>query len=206
MRLAFLSAHRKLDAADRQARARRAFAAAKASGARHLIVTGDLTEDGASEQFEVFAELIAESGIAPEQVTLLPGNHDAYGGKSAFAKALEGPLRAFAATSVRGAPIDLEGVSVVPLCTAVDQSFVVAGGRIGEEEIGELAAVTRARKGRAVIAAMHHPPVTHPVRLIAALRGLRGAEAFRAMMGEHAGVHVVHGHMHHRFDHGIAAG
>src|SRR4051794_40372705 len=77
-RLTFLSFFRKLDQKERCTRVRRALATYGASGAQHLVVTGDLTEDGTAAQFEVLAEVFLESGIDPREVTFTAGNHDAY--------------------------------------------------------------------------------------------------------------------------------
>src|SRR5262249_48748147 len=78
LRLSFLSFFRKLDQRERRERVQRALAAYIASGAEHLVITGDLTEDGTEPQFEVLAEVLHESGIDPREITLTAGNHDAY--------------------------------------------------------------------------------------------------------------------------------
>src|SRR4051794_830443 len=90
-RLSCLSFGRRLDAAERRERVETALAEARASSADHLLITGDLTEDGAPAQFEVLAEVLADSRISPERITLVPGNHDAYTNGTAYAEALEGP-------------------------------------------------------------------------------------------------------------------
>ena len=74
----FVSLGRRLDAADRLAKARAAIEHARAAGADHLLFTGDLTETGTLAQFEVLAELLADCNLRDDEVTLLPGNHDAY--------------------------------------------------------------------------------------------------------------------------------
>ena len=77
------------------------------------MITGDLTEDGHLAQFEVLAELLAESRISPSRITLVPGNHDAYCEGGAFAEAMAGPLKAYAATSECGSPITLRDATLV---------------------------------------------------------------------------------------------
>src|SRR5689334_5809263 len=76
LRLSFLSFGRRLDAEERRQRLRSALWSYRASGAEHLVVTGDLTEDGTEAQFEALAEVFLDSGIDPREVTLVPGNHD----------------------------------------------------------------------------------------------------------------------------------
>src|SRR6185503_3223786 len=75
----WLSAGRRLDAASRIRKLLRAFEAAKRTGATHYVVSGDLTESGTAAQFEQFAETLHDTGVEPERITLVPGNHDAYG-------------------------------------------------------------------------------------------------------------------------------
>src|SRR5689334_22760877 len=74
----FVSIHRPLDAAARLRKLARALAAARRSGADHVVISGDLTEMGSEAQFAAFAEVLDASGIDPDRVTLVPGNHDAY--------------------------------------------------------------------------------------------------------------------------------
>src|ERR1700716_1900115 len=84
------------------ARARRlsqALSAAVRSGATHYVISGDLTEIGSDVQFAVFAEALHDSGISPDRITLVPGNHDAYTTPDGWKRALEGPLAAFRASS-----------------------------------------------------------------------------------------------------------
>jgi Icc protein len=74
---------RAFDPVARKARLERALALAVARGADHVVVSGDLTEIGAPAQFEAFGEALANAGLRGDQVTLVPGNHDAYGAASA---------------------------------------------------------------------------------------------------------------------------
>src|ERR1043166_2919751 len=95
-RLSYLSFGRKLDPIERRERVATSLAEVRAKGADHLVITGDLTEDGDMAQFELLAELLAESRIPPERITLLPGNHAAYTEEGAYDAALAGPLKAYA--------------------------------------------------------------------------------------------------------------
>ncbi|MBK7153849.1 MAG: cytochrome P450 [Sandaracinaceae bacterium] len=79
VRLAFLSSYR--PRAQSRVRNRAcAFRRARDAGADHVVFTGDMTEDADPAQFALFAQVVGESGFAPAQVTLIPGNHDAYRG------------------------------------------------------------------------------------------------------------------------------
>ena len=101
MRVRFLSFGRPLDAEARQRKLRRSLETAKRVGAQHFVLSGDLTEIGAPGEYETLAEVLHDSGIAPDRMTLVPGNHDVYSTAEAWRWALEGPLAAFAKTSAR---------------------------------------------------------------------------------------------------------
>ena len=201
-RLSFLSAHRALDADDRIARATRALAAAAAAGVDHLVITGDLTEDGTVAQFEVLAELLHASGVAAAKVTLVPGNHDVIDRRDGWARALEGPLQAFAATSQPGGAFDVGALTIVPVNTAFYQHWVMSAGRLGPAHTGELVeavALGRAR-GRAVLLAQHHPVTTHRNPVVHWVDGLRDHAKARSLLRDEPHVHLMHGHTHRKRD------
>jgi 3',5'-cyclic AMP phosphodiesterase CpdA len=207
-RLAYLSAGRSHDATDRRHRALRALRAARSSGADHVLVTGDLTEDGIDAQFEVLAEVLLESGLPSEQVTLLPGNHDVYAAPDAFARALRGPLAAYAATSTPGVPLVLGDVVVLPLSTAMPQPYQFSAGAIERPEMESAATLAKdeMRLRRAMVLAMHHPPRRHAVGLWHWIDGLRDHAALSALLAQHDHLHVVHGHTHEASEHGVRPG
>jgi 3',5'-cyclic AMP phosphodiesterase CpdA len=72
-RLMFLSAGSPLEAEARMQRVAASLQAARRGGADHILITGDLTEDGVDSQFELLAEVLHASGIDPQRVTLVPG-------------------------------------------------------------------------------------------------------------------------------------
>lgn len=207
-RLAYLSAGRRRDAEDRRRRAVHALQAARRSGADHVVVTGDLTEDGLDAQFEVLAEVLHESGLTPSKVTLVPGNHDVYADAGAFAKALAGPLRAYAETSTPGAPVMLRDAALLPMSTAIAQPYHLSAGSIERPALESAAKLARdtKRSGRAVVVAMHHPPQRRVNPLMQWIDGLRDHEAVGALLAEHEHVHVLHGHLHEAMDRGVRPG
>ena len=116
-RLQFLSFGAALDAEARLTRAVALLQQARRSGADHVLITGDLTEDGVDAQFEVLGEALHKSRLDPDCVTLVPGNHDGYADPGAFARAMHGPLRAFRRTSGEGALSVLPGAVIAPVST-----------------------------------------------------------------------------------------
>ncbi|WP_437746032.1 metallophosphoesterase [Sorangium sp. So ce302] len=206
-RLRYLSFGRPIDAAQRRRRTLAALIEAWRTGADHLVLTGDLTEDGTHAQFEVLAAVLAESGWDPARVTLVPGNHDAYT-EGAWERALEGCLRPFAATSRQGTAVALPGAVVAGVSTAMMQPVTRSAGAIAARElswIASLAAEAR-RSGDALVLAQHHPPLRHPIGAMQWLDGLINSAELMALLHEHDHLHVIHGHTHRAHDAPVRSG
>jgi 3',5'-cyclic AMP phosphodiesterase CpdA len=200
-RLALLSAGSPLDAEARLQRAAATLQAVRRAGADHVLITGDLTEDGVDAQFEVLAEALHGSGLDPECVTLVPGNHDGYAEPGAFARALEGPLRAFRTTSGDGARSVLPAAVIAPVSTMIEgQWFTHSRGIVRGEDV---LAVRRLAsdpisRDRAIVVAQHHPPSHHALFPVEWFDGVKNAVAMRDLLLERTRVHVLHGHVHRK--------
>lgn len=200
-RLQFLSFGAALDAEARLTRAISLFQHARRSGADHVLVTGDLTEDGVDVQFEVLAEALHRSRLDPDCVTLVPGNHDGYSDPGAFARALEGPLRAYRRTSAEGALSVLPGAVIAPVNTMIEgQWFTRSRGVQRPDDVVRVRRVASdpISRDRAVVVAQHHPPSHQPLAALEWFDGVDNAFAMRDLMLERTRVHVVHGHIHRR--------
>ncbi|HEU4412600.1 MAG TPA: secondary thiamine-phosphate synthase enzyme YjbQ [Polyangiaceae bacterium] len=196
-RLAYLSFGRPHDAEGRRRRFAAALARVRASGAHHLVITGDLTEDGLPAQFEQVAEVLAESRLDPGAVTLLPGNHDVYDHGLAWARALEGPLRPYAPTSEVGRPLPLPGgASLVPLSTAFFQTYLTSAGRLDGESLGRVREAFRSVPEGPLLFAMHHPPLPYRFLPMQWVDGLRDHGPALGLFGGDPRAHVLHGHTH----------
>jgi Icc protein len=200
-RLQFLSSGAPLDAEARMQRFWTSLQKIRRVGADHLVITGDLTEDGVDGQFEVLAEVLQRSGLDPSCVTLVPGNHDGYADIGAFARALAGPLQAFRRTSSEGASSELPGALIVPVSTMIEgQWFTRSRGVVRHEDViavRRLASDPISRE-RAVVVAQHHPPSHHALFPVEWFDGVRNAVAMRELILERTRVHVLHGHVHRR--------
>ena len=158
----FVSLGRELDPIGRARKLERALVAAKQSGAEHYVISGDLTELGTPAQFEAFAGIMHASQIAPERVTLVPGNHDLYTARGAWKTAMEGPLRAFAGSSADapGKVVDRGDVVFLPLDLTMYQSVARSGGSFSDDAARAL----ERRLGdpslakKALVVVQHHPP------------------------------------------------
>jgi 3',5'-cyclic-AMP phosphodiesterase len=197
-RLTCLTLGRPLAPRERRERVARALADVKASGVDHLVITGDLTEDGAPRQFEILAEVLAESRIPPDRITLVPGNHDAYDAAENYAAALAGPLAGYAPTSTILAPVALRDVTLVPVSTAFHQSPLRSAGAIAQDHLQVLQRIVAdiAFRGRPLVLVQHHPPGRHFFPMFQWIDGLLEFGALSAMAEQAGHLHVVHGHTH----------
>jgi 3',5'-cyclic AMP phosphodiesterase CpdA len=200
-RLQFLSTGAALDAEARLRRATRMLQLAQRGGAEHILLTGDLTEDGVDAQFEMLAEALHASGVEPERVTMVPGNHDAYVDFQAFDRALAGPLQAYRATSHESARTVLPGAVIVPISTTIEgQWFTRSRGAIRAQDVSRIRRVAShpISRDRAVVVAQHHPPSHHPIFAMEWFDGVDNVAAMRDLLQERSRVHVLHGHTHRR--------
>ena len=200
----FVSIGRALDAEGRLRKLERALGAAKQSGADHVVISGDLTELGTDAQFESFANVLDDARIAPERVTLVPGNHDAYTTGDAWSRALAGPLRAYARSSAiaPGHVVDRGDVVLLPIDTTRFQNVALSGGEIGGDATSALGArlADPAFRDKVVVVVTHHPPFSHARRVWQYIDGLRGAARLVELLAWHTHVQVLHGHMHRALD------
>jgi 3',5'-cyclic AMP phosphodiesterase CpdA len=208
LRLRFCSLLRPRDPKARRERLRRGLRAAVRGGADHLVITGDLTEDGHDEQFEVLGDELRRGPLPPEAVTLVPGNHDAYTDGAAFERALRGPLSAWALTSRPGAVTRLGSTTIVALSTAVQQHYTRSIGALGGDQLQVLRATVtvRAFARGVVILALHHPPFGLRMSPLQWLDGLVEHRSMRGILAEHPHVAVLHGHTHRAQDRALVEG
>ncbi|MBX3261140.1 MAG: metallophosphoesterase [Labilithrix sp.] len=197
-------------AVDPHARSRklaRALRAAKEQGADHVVISGDLTEVGADAEFEQFAEVLHDARLPADSVTLVPGNHDAYTNGDGWARAMRGPLAAFAASSAAapGKVVERGDVVFLPIDTTRFQTIAWSGGVFTKETA---AAVERrmtdpAFRDKAMVLVVHHPPF-HPVKAMKWIDGLRGGANVLDLLARHPRLQLLHGHLHRIFNHILA--
>lgn len=203
----FVSIGRPIDANDRKRKVLRAFERAKAAGASHFVVSGDLTETGTEAQYEVFAEVLHEARVAPDAITLVPGNHDLYSHENAWRSALEGPLAPYRGGSAEGPGkvVDLGAVRIAPIDVTVHQQVTRSIGAF-TAEIAEALGRRLVDSGLAktpFLAVQHHPPYAHGNAIHQWIDGLRDwGRIFQLLLG-HAHAFVMHGHLHRTRDRAV---
>jgi 3',5'-cyclic AMP phosphodiesterase CpdA len=175
----------------------------KSQNPEHVVITGDLTNISLPAEFSAAARWLAELGPA-EDVTVIPGNHDAYVAldwsrtwqKWADYMADDGEdgtkppadFEDFPFLRVRG-PVALIGAS-----SAQPSPPGFASGRLGIAQLRRIAALleTARERGLCRVLLVHHPPVGP----IAWRKRLVDAEALCDVIRRHGAEIVLHGHDH----------
>jgi 3',5'-cyclic AMP phosphodiesterase CpdA len=164
----------------------------------HIAVTGDLVNIALPAEIENARRWLDELG-APADVTLVPGNHDAYVEAADALRArhwapymagdaAEGG-KAFPFLRSRG-PVALIGVS-----TAVPTPPFMATGMLGAPQIARMTALLAGAATQFRVVLIHHPPHVPPESHI---KRLVDAAAFRDAIAAVGAELVIHGHDHVR--------
>ena len=169
----------------------------------HVVVTGDLTNIALEQEFVEARGLLERFGT-PDQVTLVPGNHDAYvsvapdRGWDQWSPYLlsdgcdPGPAPThgdYPTLRVRGP------LAIIGLCTAHPTPLFMASGSLGEAQLARLEVVLRETRERGLtrVVALHHPPTDLE---IARRRRLLDWQPLQAVVARAGAELVVHGHRH----------
>jgi 3',5'-cyclic AMP phosphodiesterase CpdA len=163
-----------------------------------IAVTGDLVNLGLPAEYRAAHAWLAMLG-APRDVTVVPGNHDAYVA-SGVAEYTE-QWRVFSTGDGRTGqsgfpflrrrgPLALIGVS-----SAVPTGPFMATGRVGPQQAAALATLLADAKAEGLfrVVLIHHPVAEHGATR---LRRLVDAARVRAVIAEHGAELVLHGHNH----------
>jgi 3',5'-cyclic AMP phosphodiesterase CpdA len=151
-----------------------------------LLVSGDLTDNGAPEEYRRLRELLAPLDLEPH---VLPGNHD-----------LRAPLREAFGLPGEGDEPASHAVDLGPLrLICLDSTIPGAeGGALDGGRIEWLDAVLAEKREKPTVVAMHHPPLRTEMPPFEAI-GLapESREALTEVLDRHPQVaRVVAGHVH----------
>ncbi len=175
-------------------------------GFDHLAVTGDLVNLGLPDEYGL-AHRFLESLGSGENVSMVPGNHDAYVRGTAllhidlwkdYIAGEDAPRsgNAFPFLRRRG------DLAMIGLSTAIPTAPLLATGKLGNPQLAEFERLLRETKkeGRFRVVLIHHPPVgRHSPHEV-----LTDAAAFREVVAREGAELVLHGHKHKAMLHQIA--
>jgi 3',5'-cyclic AMP phosphodiesterase CpdA len=201
----FINWRRKRAAIHRPEVLARIVADLKAQAPDHIALTGDLVNLALPDEYPAARAWLDTLG-SPRDVTLVPGNHDAYV-RSGVAASLAhwrdfmgGDARDDAAAAIpagfpflrRRGPLALIGVS-----TAVPSLPLLAIGRVGADQLQRLENILQdtARDGLYRIVLIHHPPASKRSQY---LKRLTDGTRLRAVLARDGAELVIHGHNHRR--------
>jgi 3',5'-cyclic AMP phosphodiesterase CpdA len=178
--------------------------------ADHVIISGDLTEIGAPGEYEEFADILHESQIKPERITIVPGNHDLYSTADGWRWALAGPLAAFAAngSGEPGKVVHGPGFDMLPVDTTFHQPVTRSAGVLVGAEFEAIArrAADPVFSDRPMVLVQHHPPFVRGTSAWHWIDGLIGAQRMMALLESFRHLYVLHGHMHSIVDRALSCG
>jgi 3',5'-cyclic AMP phosphodiesterase CpdA len=174
----------------------------------HVVVTGDLTHLGLPGEFRQAARWLQSLGSAHD-ITVIPGNHDAYvqtpwdktyaawwpymGAGQAFdASAPPGddPRSLFPTLQLRGQ------VAFIGLSSATPSAPFYAVGSLGAAQLQRLDKMLSdtGEHGYCRVVLIHHPPLPGSVRHS---KRLVDGEALQSLLMRRGAELVLHGHTHH---------
>ena len=170
----------------------------------HLALTGDLCNVALESEWSAALRWIVATGLPPERVTVIPGNHDAYVPEVVETGAFERMFAAYQTAELRAGEatypfVRLRGeIALVGVSTGVPTGDVGAWGRMGETQLARLETLLglpEVRSRRRVLL-IHHPPL---VNRFGEERNLRDREALQAALARTGADLVLHGHDHRDF-------
>jgi 3',5'-cyclic AMP phosphodiesterase CpdA len=169
----------------------------------HLALTGDLSNVAIGGEWRVALAWLDLCGLAPDAVTVIPGNHDAYVAQVVADRSFEKLFAAYQTSDVDRDPETAyypfvqirEGVALVGVSSAVATGDLGAWGRIGEAQLARLEAILKAPELRGLtrVVLIHHPPVLHKE---GEQRNLRDRAELAAVLARAGAELVLHGHDH----------
>ena len=162
-----------------------------------VIMTGDLTMRATKREFQAGGAWLQSMGVP---VTVEVGNHDIPYYWDPFRR-LFAPYQRYAAIErMIEKPLDLPGVTVVPLKTTARAQWRWnwSKGRVSRSSLCRaLALIEQAPKDHLILVAAHHPLMEGPTKGTAKTRNGDEALTQLAAAGAHA---VLSGHVHDPFD------
>ena len=163
----------------------------------HVAMTGDILNIGLPAEFP-FASAWLETLGASQEVSFVPGNHDAYVRSSLvhlertfapWTTADETALKSYPYLRVRG------DIALIGVNSGVPTAPLLASGKLGSEQRDRLesALAETGARGLMRVVMIHHPP--HKTGATPG-RGLSDARRFETLIAKHGAELIIHGHNH----------
>jgi 3',5'-cyclic AMP phosphodiesterase CpdA len=165
----------------------------------HIAVTGDLVNIALPGEYPLARAFLGSLG-PPHDVTLVPGNHDAYVRSAARHREQHWADYMRGDDGAAGEPsfpfVRRRGqLALIGLSTAVPSPPFMATGRLGGAQLARLGAALDSCAGLFRVVLIHHPPVSKPSRRF---KRLLDSVELRMALARHGAELVIHGHDHER--------
>ncbi len=179
----------------------------------HIAITGDLTHVGLPQEFRQARMWLDRLG-AYDQVTVIPGNHDAYvrtAWDTTYAQwapyMQSDPRYQSAHTAAEQFPTlrVRHGVALIGLSSAVASPPFLATGSLGQHQRERLAQLLRQTRQQGLfrLVLLHHPPRVEDEKW---RKRLTDGRALCQILGEEGAELILHGHGHRNAASGVAYG
>jgi 3',5'-cyclic AMP phosphodiesterase CpdA len=177
----------------------------RAQAPDHLALTGDLSNVSLPGEWRAALAWLDRCGLAPESVSVIPGNHDAYveavvAGRDfekLFAPYMTNDVQVGGASERADYPyVQLrDDIALVGVSSSIATGDLGAWGRIGDAQLARLQTTLAAPElvGKTRVILIHHPPVLHKH---GEERNLRDRAALATVLARAGAELVIHGHDH----------
>ncbi|HEY4238504.1 MAG TPA: metallophosphoesterase [Kofleriaceae bacterium] len=180
-----------------------------ALGIEHVLCTGDVTNLALRQEFEFARGKFDALVNGPANVTVLPGNHDAYvaEGVPLFAELFgdfntpdDGwawPASTDGDDDTHWPVVRVRGdLALIGVSTSRSTPWFTAYGRIGDAQLARLRTALEDPRlaGKVRVVGIHHPPAGR--RAESRIRGLKDHAAFAEVIAAAGADLIVHGHEH----------
>ena len=167
----------------------------------HIAVTGDFANIALYEEFEVARRWLEQLG-PPANVTVIPGNHDAYvpGAHRHFRRLWAPWMTGDDADPGENARFPFlrrrDGIALIGVSSAIASAPFMATGQLGPGQTERLGALLQeaGAEGLARIVLIHHPPKM--LDRLGFTRCLTDAGRFRSVIAKAGAELILHGHDH----------
>ena len=169
----------------------------KAHHPNHIAMTGDIANIGLPAEFQLARSWLETLG-ATEDVSFVPGNHDAYvrGSMPDLARVFA-PWTTGEAQSKEPFPYlrVRDQIALIGLSSGVPTPLFIASGRLGRRQLDAAEALLfeTAKRGLVRVVMLHHPPRSAASSVG---RGLSDARDFESLIRRTGAELIIHGHNH----------
>lgn len=179
-------------------------------GIDHVVITGDVSNLALEREFDLVSALLEEDlGLAPDQVSLVPGNHDMYTHGAYRAQRFSRHFQRYLASDLPEIELGMGGfpfvhlrgpVAIIGLSTALPRPPLVASGGLGGPQLRAFERIlAHPEVRRRTVVVLQHHPWHNPTSLTKILfEGLVDARRQGQLLRRLNRGLLLHGHLHRR--------